>query len=76
MNEDKSKRTYKATVSRTKGTGSMWMDPAEVAEVTFSSMRTVYRMLDNGTIPGRKVGRRWFVYRPALMEMLAGTARR
>ena len=46
-----------------------------IAKMMNCSQRTVYSYLSKGIIPGRKVGRRWYVYRPALVAWLAGEAR-
>ena len=46
-----------------------------IAKMMNLSERTVYSYLMKGIIPGRKVGHRWYVYRPALVAWLAGEAR-
>ena len=48
---------------------------ADVAKMMYLSERTAYSYLMKGIIPGRKVGHRWYVYRPALVAWLAGEAR-
>ena len=48
---------------------------ADVAKMMYLSERTAYSYLMKGIIPGRKVGQRWYVYRPALVAWLAGEAR-
>ena len=48
---------------------------AVVAKMMYVSERTAYSYLMKGIIPGRKVGHRWYVYRPALVAWLAGEAR-
>ena len=46
-----------------------------IAKMMNLSERTVYSYLSKGITPGRKVGHRWYVYRPALVAWLAGEAR-
>lgn len=45
---------------------------AETARVLGLSVNTTYAYLADGTIPGRRVGRRWIVSRSRLDAWLAG----
>lgn len=46
---------------------------AETARVLGLSVNTTYAYLADGTIPGRRVGRRWIVSRSRLDAWLAGS---
>jgi excisionase family DNA binding protein len=46
---------------------------AETARVLGLSVNTTYAYLADGTIPGRRVGRRWIVSRARLDAWLAGS---
>lgn len=46
------------------------LTPEQVAEILTCSASGVRKMCQNGEIPGRKVGRRWYIPRPAFMRMM------
>ncbi len=56
-----------------------WMDVEEVAQYLNLHLMTVYRMLQSGVIPGRKVGGRWRINRQELeawLEAHGGSTRK
>ncbi len=48
------------------------MTPREAAEYLSVHVRTIYRLVKNGEIPGRKVGGSWRFRKEALDEWLSG----
>ena len=46
----------------------MFLSPEQVAECTGMHVKSVRRCLNNGTIPGKKVGNRWCVYKYVLFD--------
>ncbi len=48
------------------------MTPREAAEYLSVHVRTIYRLVKNGEIPGRKVGGSWRFRKDALDEWLSG----
>lgn len=48
------------------------MTPREAAEYLSVHVRTIYRLVKNGEIPGRKVGGSWRFKKTALDEWLSG----
>lgn len=53
-------------------TNDVVLSPVEVAELMGISLRTTYDYLRKGIIPGRMIGRRWFVVKSALMKLISG----
>ncbi|MCS7308587.1 MAG: helix-turn-helix domain-containing protein [Armatimonadetes bacterium] len=47
------------------------MGVQELAEYLRISVHTVYRLAEQGRIPGRKVGKRWRFHREAIVGWLA-----
>ena len=47
------------------------MTPREAAEYLSVHVRTIYRLVKNGEIPGRKIGGSWRFKRDALDEWLS-----
>lgn len=47
------------------------MGVKELAEYLRISVHTVYRLAEQGKIPGRKVGKRWRFHREVIVEWLA-----
>lgn len=43
-----------------------YLTPEEVAEILRVNVKTIYAMLRNGELQGRKWGRQWRVHRSAL----------
>lgn len=56
----------KRTVSETMDERDRWMDVEEVAQYLNLHLMTVYRMLQSGMLPARKVGGRWRINRQEL----------
>jgi excisionase family DNA binding protein len=48
------------------------LTPLSIAELTGASLRWVYRQLRNGTIPSRRIGKKFFVSEEAFLKYLAG----
>jgi len=48
------------------------MSPKEVAEYLGISKVTLYKLLKNGEIPGRRLGYQWRISKAALDEFLKG----
>lgn len=48
------------------------LDSASVAKATGLHVRTVRRMMRDGTIPGVKIGRKWFISDAAFGAMVNG----
>ena len=48
------------------------MTPREAAEYLSVHVRTIYRLVKHGEIPGRKVGGSWRFKKDALEEWLSG----
>ncbi len=48
------------------------LTPREAAEYLSIHVRTVYRLVKNGDIPGRKIGGSWRFKKEALDEWLSG----
>ncbi len=48
------------------------LDSANVAEAMGLHVRTVRRMMRDGTIPGVKIGRKWFISDAVLESMVNG----
>jgi excisionase family DNA binding protein len=48
------------------------MTPREVAEYLSIHVRTIYRLVKQGDIPGRKIGGSWRFKKDALDEWLSG----
>ena len=46
----------------------MFLTPEQVAECTGMHVKSVRRCLNNGTIPGKKLGNRWCVYKYVLLD--------
>ena len=46
----------------------MFLSPEQVAECTGMHVKSVRRCLNNGTIPGKKVGSQWRVYKYDLLD--------
>lgn len=46
------------------------LTPEQVADILTCSASGVRKMCQSGEIPGRKVGRRWYIPRPAFMQMM------
>ena len=44
----------------------------DLAVILGISVRSVYRALDRGEIPARRVGERWVIYRPRIVAWLNG----
>ncbi len=44
----------------------------EVAELLKIPRSSVYKLAQEGRIPGQKVGRHWRFYRPVLLQWIAG----
>lgn len=51
------------------------LTPREAAEYLSIHVRTIYRLVKNGEIPGRKVGGSWRFKKDALDEWLSGKER-
>lgn len=51
------------------------LTPREAAEYLSIHVRTIYRLVKNGEIPGRKVGGSWRFKKDALDEWLSGNER-
>lgn len=69
MNKSEEKRRHDDDVAKI---ACMFLTVEDVAKVMNMSERTVYSYLMKGIIPGRKVGHRWYVYWPTLLEWLTG----
>ncbi len=53
-------------------TNDVIMSPEEVSKYLGFSRRTVYKYLETGIIPARKIGNRWFVMESALLKLISG----
>jgi excisionase family DNA binding protein len=51
------------------------MTPREAADYLSIHVRTIYRLVKNGEIPGRKIGGSWRFKKDALDEWLSGNER-
>jgi excisionase family DNA binding protein len=51
------------------------LTPREAADYLSIHVRTIYRLVKNGEIPGRKVGGSWRFRKDALDEWLSGKER-
>jgi len=51
------------------------LTPREAADYLSIHVRTIYRLVKNGEIPGRKVGGSWRFRKDALDEWLSGVER-
>ena len=51
------------------------LTPKEAAEYLSIHVRTIYRLVKNGEIPGRKVGGSWRFKKETLDEWLSGKER-
>lgn len=51
------------------------LTPKEAADYLSIHVRTVYRLVKNGVIPGRKIGGSWRFQKHALDEWLSGRDR-
>jgi len=47
------------------------MTPHEAAEYLKLNVRTIYRLVKNGSLPGHKVGRRWRFKKDVLEKWLS-----
>lgn len=47
------------------------LTPAQVASLLQIHVKTVYRLADEGTIPGTKIGRSWRFNKDNILEMLS-----
>ena len=45
---------------------------ANVCEITGMTAQTVRRCIERGELPGRKIGRRWFVPKTRFIEFVGG----
>ncbi len=45
--------------------------PAEVASLLRIHVKTVYRLAEEGLIPGRKIGRSWRFRRSSVLELIS-----
>ena len=52
----------------------MFLSPEQVAECTGMHVKSVRRCLNSGTIPGKKVGSQWRVYKYYLIDESRGEA--
>ena len=66
--------TKPATVAKP-NEAAQFVGPSEISERLSLSRRTVYKYLETGVFPGRKVGNRWFVHWPTLTAYLSGVKR-
>jgi len=46
------------------------LTPAQVASLLQIHVKTVYRLADEGVIPGTKIGRSWRFNKDSILEML------
>lgn len=53
-------------------TNDVILSPEEVSKYLGVSKRSVYKYLETGIIPCRKVGNRWFVLESSLLKFLSG----
>ncbi len=45
--------------------------PTEVASLLRIHVKTVYRLAEEGLIPGKKIGRRWRFRRSSVLELIS-----
>ncbi|PYN01408.1 MAG: hypothetical protein DME07_13620 [Candidatus Rokuibacteriota bacterium] len=50
--------------------------PSQVAALLQVHVKTVYRLAEQGVIPGHKIGRRWRFRRKSILDLVAGGAQR
>lgn len=48
--------------------------PSQVAALLQVHVKTVYRLAEQGVIPGHKIGRRWRFRRKSILDLVAGSA--
>ena len=46
--------------------------PSQVAALLQVHVKTVYRLAEQGIIPGHKIGRRWRFRRKSILDLVAG----
>jgi excisionase family DNA binding protein len=46
--------------------------PSQVAALLQVHVKTVYRLAEQGVIPGNKIGRRWRFRRKSILDLVAG----
>ena len=46
--------------------------PSQVAALLQVHVKTVYRLAEQGVIPGHKIGRRWRFRRKSILDLVAG----
>ena len=50
--------------------------PAEVAAILRIHVRTVYRLTEEGVIPGNRIGRNWRFRKKEILDLVANKQRR
>jgi excisionase family DNA binding protein len=70
MKERVKRMALKRSTQETPDERERWMDVEEVAQYLNLHLMTVYRMLQSGVLPARKVGGRWRISKQELDEWL------